>query len=65
MFMMTTATAMLIFMTAMMMIDNYTMAMKIRKMTMMMIENDAMAGGSVPENPFLQTPIIPVVTASG
>lgn len=65
MFMMTTATAMLIFMTAMMMIDNYAMAMKIRKMTMMMIENDAMAGGSVPENPFLQTPIIPVVTASG
>ena len=34
-------------------------------MTMMMISNDVMAGVSLPENPFLQTPIIPVVAASG
>ena len=34
-------------------------------MMMMMISNDVMAGVSLPENPFLQTPIIPVVAASG
>ena len=34
-------------------------------MTMMMISTDVMAGVSLPENPFLQTPIIPVVAASG
>ena len=53
--MMTTTTKVMMTMTTM-------MTAMMLMMTMMMIWG---AGGSLPENLFLQTPIIPVVTASG